>query len=251
MGRHGRAVRLGGRSSGAARRALLSGGPRSRHRDPPRPLARQAVAARRRGRGRQDRGGEGPGRAARTPADPSSVLRGDRRLPGALRVELRATAAGRPRARCVGGGAARRRSLRSRVPRGATAARRDPGGLERRLARGRARSRGRRVRGVPARDPLGVRRDHPGGGSGGGGVAAGGRGHVEPDEGAPRRAEAALPVSLDRPPRAGSRGGDRARSRATSRRRSPGSGGSTWRSSPAWPRRSTGPTPSRSWARIV
>ena len=68
--------------------------------------------------------------------------------------------------------------------------------------------------------------------------------------------EAPLPLPLDRPPGAGARGGDRARPRAARRRgarargrrrRSRGCARWTWRSAPAWPRRSTGRTRSRSW----
>ena len=80
---------------------------------------------------------------------------------------------------------------------------------------------------------------------------------VEPDPGAARRAEAAVPLPLDRPPRVWiarwrscgpARRTSARRSPATWRRRSPGSRASISRSSPAWPRRSTGPTRSRSWA---
>ena len=46
-----------------------------------------------RGRRRQDRAGQGARRAARRAADPAAVLRGDRRLPGALRLGLPAPAA--------------------------------------------------------------------------------------------------------------------------------------------------------------
>ena len=80
---------------------------------------------------------------------------------------------------------------------------------------------------------------------------------LEPHARAARRAEASLPLPLDRPPCPGARGrrscgrGRRtwgSRSRATSPRRWRACASSTSRSSPAWPRRSTGRTRSRSWA---
>ena len=117
-------------------------------------------------------------------------------------------------------------------------------------ARRRGRPRRRRVRGVPARDPLRLhdhgararhvpRRD-----------AAGRRRDVEPHARRPRRAQAPVPLPLDRAPRLrarardparararGARGARRGRSRARSRRCATSS--STSR--PASPRRSTGP----------
>ena len=82
-----------------ARRRRLPGRPRAGHgavlRRPP------AAAAPARGRGRrgQDRGRQGAGRAPRHPARPAAVLRGHRRRRGAVRVELPAPAARHPAGR--------------------------------------------------------------------------------------------------------------------------------------------------------
>ena len=87
--------------------------------------------------------------------------------------------------------------------------------------------------------------------------SAGGRDHVEPHARAARRAEAPLPVPLDRPPDARARGRDHRRARAArspppwrSRSPAPWPGCARWRSpsAPASPRRSTGRTRWRSWA---
>ena len=83
-------------------------------------------------------------------------------------------------------------------------------GSRRGAAGGRAGPRRRRVRGVPAGDPVGVRGDDPGARARARRDAAGGHRHVEPDPRAARRAEAPMPLPLDRSPDAGARGGDRA-----------------------------------------
>ena len=113
----------------------------------------------------------------------------------------------------------RRGPVRAGVPRGAAAARRDPRGRPRGPAGRRARPRRRRVRGVPAGDPVGVRgRRSPRSGQIARRDAARRDRHVEPDARAARRAEAPMPLPLDRPPRSGPRGRDRARPRAARRR---------------------------------
>ena len=81
-------------------------------------------------------------------------------------------------------------------------------------------------------------------------LPAGRRAHLEPDPGPARRAEAALPVPLDRVPghRAG-RGdhpppgarGRRIAGRPGGSRRRPAARSLTWPSRPGWPRRSAGP----------
>ena len=58
----------------------------------------------------------------------------------------------------------------------------------------------RRVRGVPVRAAGRGRGDHPGAGHPPGRPPAGGGAHLEPDPGPARRAQAALPVPLDRLP---------------------------------------------------
>ena len=88
-------------------------------------------------------------------------------------------------------------------------------GSERGAAGRRAGPRRRRVRGVPAGGAVGVRGDDPRGRARRGRDAAGGHRHVEPDARAARRAEAAVPVPLDRSP--GPRARDR-RSCARARR---------------------------------
>ena len=173
-------------------------------------------------------------------ADPAPVLRGARRQQRRLRVELPAPDARDP----APGGARgdrpgdRARHLRSRVPPppAAAAGPREP----RRRAAGPAHRRGgpgrRGVRGLPARDPL----RFPGHGPGDRddprrGPAARGR-HLEPDARGPRRAEAPLPIPLDRLPVARARARDRAHAGAggpgppgdaRSSRSSRGSGGRT------------------------
>ena len=122
---------------------------------------RAAVAARGRGRGRQDRGGQGARPLDRRRAGPAAVLRGHRRLPGRVRVGLLPPA---PAPAC-GRGERRARWSRTSCTRERFLVRRPllraidhhgagPAGAARRRGRpGR-----RRVRGVPARDPLRLRR---------------------------------------------------------------------------------------------
>ncbi len=69
----------------------------------------------------------------------------------------------------------------------------------------------RRVRGVPARVPGGFRRDDPGARDDRRGAAADGVPDLEPHPRAARRAQAALPVPLDRLPERRARAADRAR----------------------------------------
>ena len=137
------------------------------------------------------------------------------------------------------------------------APRRDPRRLEGRPAGRRARPRRRRVRGVPARGPVGVRGDDPRDRPRGRGGAAGGHRDLEPHARAPRRAQAPVPVPLDRPSGARPRDRDHPRPRARgprgarARRRDRGEPAARVRhrqARPAWPRRSTGRTRSRSSA---
>ena len=150
-----------------AARGRLPGGRGAVHRDLPRPQARPAALSGRRGRGRQDRGGQGalsrPGHAPHPP----SVLRGHRREPGRLRVGLRQAAPAHPHRRGLGHdrrpGALRGRALHPAVPgqpaalAGAGAPRADAAGPAHR----RDRPCRRRVRGFLAGDPLGLRHNHP------------------------------------------------------------------------------------------
>ena len=114
----------------------------------------------------------------------------------------------------------------------------------------RDRPRRRRVRGVPARDPLrlddhGARaRACPGRGAAGGGA------HLEPHPRRARRAQAPLPLPLDRAPRLRARARDRPAARARGARAARARGRGRGRGAPraravqaarAWPRRSTGP----------
>ena len=128
----------------------------------------------------------------------------------------------------------------------ARASRAAPGGAADR----RGGPRRRRVRGVPVRAAGRVRGDDPRARHPAGGVPAGGGADLEPDPGPARRAQAALPVPLDRLP--GHRPGRRdhpapgagrggAAGRPGGARRRPGCAASTWPSRPAWPRRSAGP----------
>ena len=116
-----------------------------------------AAAARGRGRRRQDRGRQGARPLDRRRAAPPPVLRGHRRRPGRLRVGLLPPAAAPAGGR---GRAAARSSRTSSTPSGSSCAARccgrstttgaePPVLLDRRGRPGR-----RRVRGVPARDPL-------------------------------------------------------------------------------------------------
>ena len=83
---------------------------RARHGDVPLAAAAAAAAARGRGGRGQDRGGAGARRGARHAADPPAVLRGDGQLRGAVRVELPAPAAADP----ARGGRRRRTLARGR-----------------------------------------------------------------------------------------------------------------------------------------
>ena len=120
-----------------------------------------AAAARGRGRRRQDRGGQGARPLDRRRAGAAAVLRGHRRLAGRLRVGLLPPAAAPPGGRGRRRGGRRGRAVLGAVPREAPAAAGDRvrgRGARRGRAAGAARRRGRprrrRVRGVPARDPL-------------------------------------------------------------------------------------------------
>ena len=84
----------------------------------------------------------------------------------------------------------------------------------RRTAAGPAHRRGRpgrrRVRGLPARDPVRVRGHHPRAGHLPGRGPAARHHHLQPDPRRPRRPQAALPLPLGRAPRLRARGGHRA-----------------------------------------
>ena len=184
---------------------------------------------------------------SRRAADPPPVLRGARRLARRLRVELPAPAPPHPRR--AGGHGLRGGALRPRVPHPAAAARGDRLRRAGRAAHRRDRSRGRGVRGVPARGPLGLPDHDPGARHDPRAAQAGGRPHLEPHARAARRAQAARALPLDRASVDRARGRDRPaarprRFRSVSRRRRPrssaGCAGSTSRSRPALPRRSTG-----------
>ena len=137
-------------------------------------------------------------RRAHSPA----VLRGARHQPCRLRVELHATAARDPAARGLGrcrSPGRGPRSLQRRVSdQAADAAGAVVGRDAARPPHRRARSRRRRVRGLPARDARRLSGDHPRAGNDPRGCAAGRDHHVEPHPRAARCAETALPVSLDR-----------------------------------------------------
>ena len=99
-------------------------------------------------------------------------------------------------------------------------------------ARRRGRPRRRRVRGVPARDPLRLH-DHGARAGHVPRVRAAGRGrHVEPHPRRARRAQATLPVPLDRASRLRPRARDPARPRARGARRTRASGGGRGRGAP-------------------
>ena len=131
---------------------------------------RKAHPGRRPGRRRQDRAGQGAGRLARAEADPPAVLRGPRRGQGAVRMEIRQAAALHPdpegQARRSAGGADdagrgarqaarfRRRVLLQGIRRAAAAAAGAGAGRRLRAADRRDRQVGRRVRIVPAGNPL-------------------------------------------------------------------------------------------------
>ena len=179
--------------------------PLARDRDVPRAPARPAAAPRGRGGRRQDGAREGPRGEPRGAADPAPVLRGPRRQRRGLRVELPAPDARDPAARGARRGDERERPrhLRPGVPDPPAA---PPGARGRRHGRaaGPAHRRdrpGRRgVRGVPARDPLGLPGHRAGDRHDQGRAAAARDPHLEPDPRGPRRAEAPLPLPLDRLP---------------------------------------------------
>ena len=106
--------------------------------------------------------------------------------------------------------AARRGPVQRGVPaRTAAAGRaRPPGPAPGRAADRRGGPGRRRVRGVPVRAAGRGRGHHPGAGHPAGPVPAGRRAHLQPDPGPARRAEAALPVPLDRLPGRRAGGGD-------------------------------------------
>ena len=188
-----------------------------------------------------------------TRADPPPVLRGPRRQHRRLRVELPAPDARDPAARGARRGRARDRArhLRRRLPDppptppGARVDRRRRAGPAHR----RDRSRRRGVRGVPARDPVGLPDHGPGDRHDQGRDAAAGDPDLEPDARGPRRAQAPLPLSLDRLPHGpegirdrpgqGPRGARASRPRG-GRLRPPSPRGGPDQGARASPRRSTG-----------
>ena len=159
----------------------------------------------------QDRGGQGHGLGLRPQADPAAVLRGHRHQPGAVRVGLRPPDAAHPGAVRAPGRRLRRgrQAVRPEVPAGAAAAGSGPGRRSGRAADRRDRPGRRRVRGLPARGALRLPDQHPRDRHGQGGQPAAGGAHLQPHPGAARRAEAALPVPLDRLPGRRTRGRDR------------------------------------------
>ena len=245
---------------------LARGLPRRRgagHVDLPGAAAAAAAAPRGRGRRRQDRGGEGARPRHRRRAAPAPVLRGHRRRPGGVRVGLRPPAAAPARRR--GHGCAERRGDRRRrgravqraVPRPPAPAA-GPGGVGRRRPARPADRRGRpgrrRVRGVPAGDPLRLGGHDPRARHVPRRGPAGRRDHVEPHPRRPRRPEAALPLPLGRAPDVRARGRDRPAAGPRGRRRprppgrrprSPSCASAASTSRPASPRRSTGSRPCR------
>ena len=222
--------------------------------------AAAAAAARGRGGRGQDGGGAGARRRAGHAADPAPVLRGDGQLRGAVRVELPAPAAADPARR----GGRRRRSARTTcsgreylVRRPVLQAIEHPGPLPAVLL----------VDELDRADPdfeaflLEVLADAavtvPELGTIRAAVPAGGRADLQPHARPARRAQAALPVPLDRLPAARARGRDRAPPRAghararwprTSSRRSAGCAPPTCRSRRGSRRGSTGSRRSSCWA---
>ena len=199
----------------------------------PRAQAREAAAARGRGRRREDGGREVDRVRARRAADSPAVLRGPRRRARGLRVELRPAAAPHPRG--AGGNGRRGGALRTRVPDPSPAARGGRGRGRRRAADRRDRPGRRGVRGVPARGAVGLPGDDPRAGHDRREAPAVRDPDVEPHARAARRAQAALPLPLDRP--SVDRAGDRDREAAHPRRpRAPGGRGGGVRRGAARPR---------------
>ena len=171
----------------------------------PRARARPAAAARGRGRRRQDGARQGPrGDASARGSSGSSATRASTSTP-------RSTS-GTTRARCSRSGCSRRAARPTRRPRTTSSApeflhpaaaapgargdrRRGPGPAHRR-----DRPRRRGVRGVPARDPVRLPGDRARDRHDPGRAAAAGDPHLEPDARGPRRAQAPLPLPLDRLP---------------------------------------------------
>ena len=156
--------------------------------------------------------------------DPAPVLRGPGRQHRRLRVELPAPDARDPAARGPRRGRPgdRPRHLRLRLPHPPAAPpgargprRRRPGPAHRR-----DRPRRRGVRGVPARDPVRLPGHRPRDRHDQGRAAAARDPDLQPDARGPRRAQAPLPVPLDRLPDGPEGVRDRARARARRRRSS-------------------------------
>ncbi len=171
-----------------------------------------------------------------------------------------APAARDPAGRGQGRDAPRGRPVQRRLPAGTAVARgaRPSGPAARGAADRRGRPRRRRVRGVPVRAAGRGRGDDPRAGHPAGGLPAGRGADVEPDPRSARRAQAPLPVPLDRVPGHRAGGGDHpppgARRRRSgwpgrSRAASPPCAAWTWPSRPASRRRSAGPRRWRCWAR--
>ena len=136
-------------------------------------------------------------------------------------LHLRALEAAGGRRRRRGG---REEPVRRPLPAGATGAAgaaAEPG----RAAGRRGRPRRRRVRGVPAGGPVDLPGDDPRARHGQGRDPADRGAHLQPHPRAARRAEAALPLPLDRPPGPRARGRDRPLPRAGGLR---GAGPSRW-----------------------
>ena len=187
-------------------------GPRPRDRSVPVARARPPAAARGRGRRRQDRGRPDAGGRPRRGAHPAPMLRGAGRQHRGLRVGLSSADAGDPPARGPRRGQVGRhaRHLRRGVPPPAAAAQgaRVAGGRAAGPADRRGGSRGRRVRGVPARAPQRLRGHHSGDRHHPGRAAAAGHPHEQPHARGARRAQAPVPLPLDRLPLGHARAGD-------------------------------------------
>ena len=188
-----------------AAQRLLSGRRRPRHRRLPGAGARQAAAARRRARRRQDGSRQGDLGRARAPPDPPAMLRRHRRRGRALRMELSAPDAGDPPGRRPAG-----RHLSRRVPDRAADAAGAARARQRRVAAGRDRPLGSRVRGAAARIPVRFHHLDPRARHAVGARAPGRDPHLQPHARPARGAAAALRLPLHRLP------GARARSPASS-----------------------------------